>query len=57
MLLTKNNAALRLLFEGGLLDHSRAEARRRTDSPVGAGRPSWKPFGASCERFPPLFSC
>eukprot|EP00435_Cladocopium_sp_Y103_P004570 s2426_g1.t1 len=25
MLLTKNNAALRLLFEGGLLDHSRAE--------------------------------
>ena len=27
MLLTKNNAALRLLFEGGLLDHSRAEAR------------------------------
>ena len=26
MLLTKNNAALRLLFEGGLLDHGRAEA-------------------------------
>eukprot|EP00930_Biecheleria_cincta_P035478 TRINITY_DN24399_c0_g1_i1.p1 TRINITY_DN24399_c0_g1~~TRINITY_DN24399_c0_g1_i1.p1 ORF type:complete len:4764 (+),score=1067.82 TRINITY_DN24399_c0_g1_i1:48-14339(+) len=25
MLLTKNNAALRLLFEGGLLDHSKAE--------------------------------
>lgn len=29
MLLTKNNAALRLLFEGGLLDHSKAEVPRQ----------------------------